>query len=71
MKYPGLLSTGSANKVIALSKTEVAKLFVANTRSEIGSEAEKMKFANGVNGLVNQFIRMDYNEDLQAEMLVM
>ena len=49
MKYPGLLSTGSANKVIALSKTEVAKLFVANTRSEIGSEAEKMKFANGVN----------------------
>ena len=71
MKYPGLLSTGSANKVIALSKTEVAKLFVANTRSEIGSEAEKMKFANGVNGLVVQFVRMDYNEDLQAEMLVM
>ncbi len=71
MKYPGLLSTGSANKVIAISKSEAAKLFVANTRTEIGSEAEKMKFANGVNGLVAQFIRMDYNEDLQAEMLVM
>ncbi len=71
MKYPRLLSSGANNRVIVINEKEVAKLYVNDTRSEIGSEAEKMKFANGVNGLVVQFIRMDYNEDLQAEMLVM
>lgn len=30
-----------------------------------------MKFANQVNGLVATFIRLDYNETLQSEMLVM
>ncbi|MCD6010408.1 MAG: hypothetical protein K0Q79_270 [Flavipsychrobacter sp.] len=71
MKYPRLLSSGANNRVIALSETEVAKLFIDDTRSDIGSEAEKMKFANTVNGLVARFIRMDFNESLQAEMLVM
>ena len=71
MKYPRLLSSGANNRVIALSETEVAKLFIDDTRSDIGSEAEKMKFANTVNGLVARFVRMDYNEALQAEMLVM
>jgi serine/threonine protein kinase len=71
MKYPRLLSSGANNKVIALNESEVAKLFVGDTRSDIGSEAEKMKFANVVNGLVPQFIRLDYDENLQAEMLVM
>jgi len=71
MKYPRLLSSGVNNKVIALSETEVAKLFVDDTRSDIGSEAAKMKFANGVNNLVCRFIRLDYDEKLQAEMLVM
>lgn len=70
-KYPGLLSTGTNNRVIALTQTEVAKLFVGDTRSDIGSEAEKLKFANTVNGLVARFIKLDYNEDIQAEMLVM
>jgi len=50
---------------------EAAKLFDADTRSDIGSEAEKMKFANGLNDLVVKFIRIDYNEDLQSEILVM
>lgn len=50
---------------------EVAKLFTDDTRSDIGSEAEKMKFANIVNDLVVNFIRLDFQEDLQAEMLVM
>ena len=50
---------------------EVAKLFTDDTRSDIGSEAEKMKFANMVNDLVVNFIRLDFQEDLQAEMLVM
>lgn len=30
-----------------------------------------MKFANSVNDLIVKFIRLDYNEGLQAEMLVM
>lgn len=50
---------------------EVAKLFTDDTRSDIGSEAEKMKFANIINDLVVKFIRLDFQEDLQAEMLVM
>lgn len=71
MKYPRKLSSGANNTVIALSDTEVAKLFTEDTRSDLGSEAEKMEFANSVNGLVVKFIRLDYNEDLKAEMLVM
>jgi serine/threonine protein kinase len=57
--------------VIALSETEVGKLFSGDTRSDIGSEAEKMKFANRVNGLVVHFIRLDVNEELDSDMLVM
>lgn len=71
MKYPRQLSAGANNAVIALSDTEVAKLFTGDTRSDIGSEAEKMRFANTVNDLVVKFIRLDYSEELQAEMLVM
>jgi hypothetical protein len=71
MKYPRLLSSGTNNRVIVLSDTEVAKLFIGDTRSDIGSEAEKMKFANTINELVVRFIRLDFDEVLQAEMLVM
>ena len=71
MKYPRKLSSGANNTVIVLSDMEVAKLYLKDTRSDIGSEAEKMKYANGVNGLVVRFVRLDYDENLQAEMLVM
>lgn len=71
MKYPRQLSTGANNTVIVLSDTEVGKLFLGDTRSEIGSEAEKMHFANSINNLVVKFVRLDFNESLQAEMLVM
>jgi serine/threonine protein kinase len=71
MKYPRKLSSGTNNTVIVLSETEVAKLFTDDTRSDIGSESEKMKFANNINGLMVKFIRLDYNESLSAEMLVM
>lgn len=71
MKYPRKLSAGANNTVIVLSDNEVAKLFEGDTRSDIGSEAEKMQFANRVNNLVVKFIRLDYSEELQAEMLVM
>ncbi len=71
MKYPRKLSAGNNNTVIVISETEVGKLFIGDTRSEIGSEAEKMQFANSINNLVVKFIRLDYNEPIQAEMLVM
>ncbi|MES2734448.1 MAG: hypothetical protein V4714_22060 [Bacteroidota bacterium] len=71
MKYPRKLSSGANNTVIVLSDTEVAKLFTGDTRSDIGSEAEKMKFSNAINGLIVRFVRLDYHEELQAEMLVM
>jgi serine/threonine protein kinase len=71
MKYPRKLSSGANNTVIVLSDTEVAKLFTEDTRSDIGSEARKMKVANAVNGLMAKFIRLEYNDDLKAEMLVM
>ncbi len=71
MKYPRKLSSGANNTVIVLSDTEVAKLFTDDTRSDIGSEAVKMKFANNINNLMVKFVRLDYNDDLEAEMLVM
>ena len=71
MKYPRKLSSGANNTVIVLNDNEVAKLFSGDTRSDLGSEAEKMKFANAVNGLVSKFIRLEYNDDLDCEMLVM
>lgn len=71
MKYPGKLSSGANNTVIVLNDNEVAKLFTGDTRSDIGSESEKMKFANTINDLVVKFIKMDYSEELQAELLIM
>lgn len=70
-KYPRKLSAGANNTVIVLNEYEVAKLFLGDTRSDIGSEADKMKFANSINDLVVKFIRLDYNDTAQAEMLVM
>jgi serine/threonine protein kinase len=69
-RYPRTLSTGANNTVIALSETEVGKLFSGDTRSDIGSEAEKMKFANSINNLVVNFIRLD-ELNSETEMLVM
>ena len=70
-KYPRKLSAGANNTVIVLNNSEVAKLFSGDTRSDLGSEAQKMKFANTINDLVVKFIKLDYNEQLQSEMLVM
>ena len=69
--YPKTLSRGVNNTVIALSSTEVAKLFTEDTRSDIGSEAEKMKYANQINSLVVKFVRLDLDEAKKWEMLVM
>ena len=70
-RYPRTLSTGANNTVIALSDTEVGKLFLGDTRSEIGAESQKMRVANAINELVVRFFRLDVNEILDADMLVM
>ena len=69
-RYPKTLSSGHNNTVIALSETEVGKMFQDDTRSDIGSEADKMKYANSVNNLIVQFIRLDLLPD-NTELLVM
>ena len=69
-RYPRTLSSGANNTVIAISETEAGKMFVGDTRSDIGSEAEKMKFANSINNLVVKFIRLDLQPD-NTELLVM
>jgi serine/threonine protein kinase len=69
--YPRKLSFGANNTVVVLSETEVGKLFTNDTRSDIGSEAEKMKFSNEINDLIVKFNRLEYNEALNANMLVM
>lgn len=69
--YPRQLSYGANNAVVAISENEVGKLFGGDTRSDIGSEAEKMKFANAINGLVVKFIRLDVHATTGYEMLVM
>lgn len=71
MKYQKRLSSEANNTVIVLSEKEVDKLFVGDTRSDIGSEADKMKFANSINDLVVKFKRLEFNENINAEMLVM
>lgn len=71
MQYPRKLSSGANNIVLALTEKEVAKLYVEDTRSDLGSEAQKMKYANEINGLVCRFIRLDFDEALKADMLVM
>lgn len=69
-RHPKTLSSGANNTVIAFSETEVGKLFVGDTRSDIGSEAEKMRFANSINDLVVKYIRLDFFDN-ESEMLVM
>jgi hypothetical protein len=69
-RYPRTLSSGANNTVIALSETEVGKIFTGDTRSDIGSESLKLQFANKINDLLVRFVRLDELND-EAEMLVM
>jgi len=71
VKYLGQLSYGANNIVIALNEFEAAKIYEDDTRSDIGSEAQKMKFANAKNTLVVKFIRLDTDEEKNCVMLVM
>ncbi len=70
-RYANQLSYGANNLVVALSATEVAKIFRGDTRSDIGSEAEKLKVANRVNDLLARFVRLDYDDEHEWDMLIM
>ncbi len=70
-RYPHQLSFGANNPVIALNEKEAAKIFSFDTRSDIGSEAAKLKFANAINSLVVTFLRLDYDEQNSWDLLVM
>ncbi|MDX2188955.1 MAG: hypothetical protein SFY32_03755 [Bacteroidota bacterium] len=70
-KYNKKLSYGANNTVIALDDYFVAKIYEGDTRSDIGSEAEKMKYANKINDLVVKFERLDYDTTNNWDMLVM
>ena len=70
-RYPKQLSVGTNNIVVALNNEEAAKIYEGDTRSDIGSEAEKMKFANRINTLVVKFIRLDFDTTKNWELLVM
>ena len=52
-------------------KLKLPKSTRGDTRSDIGSEAEKMKVANAINSLVVKFLRIDFDDNNQWEMLVM
>jgi serine/threonine protein kinase len=65
MKYPRELSRGNNNVVIAISKTEVGKIFTPDTRVEVTVEARNMQYANNINGLVVKFIRIDIDDTNQ------
>lgn len=70
-RYSNQLSYGANNLVVALSDTEVAKIFRGDTRSDIGSEAGKLKVANSINDLLVRFIRLDYDDEHDWDMLIM
>lgn len=70
-RYPNQLSIGINNPVIALNQIEAAKIFSKDTRSDIGGEANKMKFANGINSVIVKFLRLDYDEVNEWDLLIM
>lgn len=64
-----LNARNSLQRVIVLSDTEVAKVFVSQMAMEI--ESEKIKHANAVNSLFVKFVREDVDESTDEKLLVM
>jgi hypothetical protein len=71
IRYPHQLSKGAHHHVVALDDDTVAKIFTGDAHSDIELEAATMRFANEINDLVVKFIRTDFNEQLDADILVM
>ncbi len=55
--YPRQLSAGTEAVVVALSDTEAGKMYQDAAAAE--AEADKLSFANGINGLLNRLFRKD------------
>lgn len=55
--YPRQLSAGTVAVVVALSDTEAGKMYQDADAAE--AEAEKLHFANSINGLMNRLLRKD------------
>jgi hypothetical protein len=70
-RYPRQLSVSSRHAVVALDDATVAKIFTGDAHSDITAEAAAMRFANEVNELVVKLIRTDFDEQLDADVLVM
>ena len=70
------VSYGANNLVVALSALEVAKIFWGDPRSDMAgpafrAEAQKLKVANSINDLLVRFVRLDYDDAQDWDMLVM
>lgn len=57
--------------MVALDDDTVAKIFEGDAHSDIETEAATMRFANEINELVVKLIRTDFDEQLDADILVM
>jgi hypothetical protein len=69
--YPNQLSISSHHAVVALDDKTVAKIFTDDVQSSIAGEAAAMLFANDTNDLVVKLVRTDFDEQLDADILVM
>jgi hypothetical protein len=69
--HPKINTPDSNRLVLALDANLAAKVFTVDSCSDIGSEAEKLKFANQINDLLPAFNRMDFDEEIKSERLVM
>jgi hypothetical protein len=70
-RYPHQLSKGTYHYVVALDEDTVAKIFEGDAHSDIETEAAAMRFANEINDLVVKLVRTDFDEQLDANVLVM
>jgi hypothetical protein len=70
-RYPHQLAMGSHHYVVALDDATVAKLFFGDAQSDIATEAMAMQYANDINDLVVKWVRTDFAEEWEADILVM
>jgi hypothetical protein len=70
-RYPNQLAMGTHHYVVALDDASVAKLFFGDAQSDIHAETTAMQYANDINDLVVKWIRSDFAEEWEADVLVM
>jgi hypothetical protein len=70
-RLPHQLSIGTHHTVVALDEATVAKIFTDDIHSDIDTESTAMRYANDINDLVVKWVRNDFDEQLDADVLVM